>query len=270
MGHQAWARAISRRNWFAILVPLAFASPLGAQSSSITVFAAASLTAAFTEIATRFETAGGPNVIFNFAGSQQLVAQLDQAAKVEVFASADQRWMDHARDAGRLAGPSTVFVRNRLVVITPRANPGGINRLEDLARPGKKLVLAAAMVPAGQYSRQVLTRLGRRPDFGANYPARVLANLVSEEDNVKAVVAKVQLGEADAGIVYRSDITPSIAREVSIIDLPDSANVIAQYPIAVLTTAPNPSAARAFVDFVLSREGQAILARYGFEPVSGK
>lgn len=262
---------MTRRTCLAFLLALTAALPLTAQARPITVFAAASLSAAFGDLGARYEAAHPDRkVVFNFAGSQQLAAQLDQGAKAEVFASADQRWMDHARDAGQLIGTSIIFVHNRLVVITPKSKPGAIDRLQDLAKPGTKLVLAGAVVPVGKYSRDVLARLSQQPGYGADYSARVLANLVSEEDNVKAVVAKVQLREADAGVVYRSDVTPSVAKEVRVLDLPDAANIIADYPIALLASAPDSGAGREFIELVLSADGQAVLRNYGFEPITGK
>jgi molybdate transport system substrate-binding protein len=244
---------------------------LPGQAPPVTVFAAASLTEAFTELGRRYQDApGGGKVLFNFAGSQQLAAQLDQGARADVFASADQRWMDHVRDAGLLVGAPIVFARNRLVVILPAGNPGRVERLPDLARRGLKLVLAAASVPVGKYSREALGRLADQPGFEPDFASRVLANLVSEEENVKAVAAKVQLGEADAGMVYHSDLTPSVARRVRVIELPEQANVVAEYPIALLKTAPDSAAARAFIDLVLSRRGQEVLRTYGFEAGSGQ
>lgn len=237
----------------------------------ITVFAAASLKDAFTDMAARLGMQHPPVLVqFNFGGSQQLVLQLQQGAKADLFASADQHWMEVARESGLVAGAAPAFARNRLVVITPAANPGRVDRLEDLSRRGVKLVLAAAPVPAGRYARESLAQLAAAPGFGADYPARVLRNVVSQEENVKAVVSKVQLGEADAGMVYVSDVTRTVRRDVRVIEIPDEYNVVAAYPIAVLAGAGQPGAARAFEGFVRSREGQAILARHGFLPAEAQ
>ena len=151
-------------------------------------------------------------------------------------------------------------------MITPASNPGRIDRLEDLAKRGLKLVLGAEAVPVGKYSREALGRLEGSPGFGADYSKRVLRNLVSEEENVKAVVSKVQLGEADAGIVYVSDVTPSVRKAVRTIDIPDPYNVVATYPIAVLRRAQQPAAARVFVGYITSAEGQAVLTRHSLLP----
>lgn len=250
-----------------LLAALAAAAPLQTPPRTVTVFAAASLTDAFTELGRTMERrTPGLRVRFNFAGSQQLVAQMEQGAVADVLASADQRWMAQAAERGLVAEDPVVFARNRLVVLVPASNPGGIERLEDLARPGLKLVLAGESVPAGQYSRAVLAKLGATPGFPARYAARALANLASDEENVKGVVAKVQLGEADAGIAYRSDVTPAVASRVRVLDIPGERNVLAEYPIAVATGARDTAGARAFVALVLSAEGQRILARHGVLP----
>ncbi len=247
--------------------------PLAAQERSLTVFAAASLTEAFTEAGRILESREpGLEIRFNFAGSQQLALQVERGAAADVFASADERWMSTARDRGLVSDDIQAFVRNRLVAIVPTGNPGRVDRLQDLGKRGLKIVLAAEAVPAGRYTREALRKLATAPGFGADYDRRVLANVVSDEENVKAVVAKVQLGEADAGIVYRSDITAAVARAVRMLEIPKAYNVIATYPIAVLKDARNPMAARAFVAFLLSGEGQALLERHGLlrntEPVS--
>jgi len=234
----------------------------------LTVHAAASLTEAFRTAADSFRAIHPAiELRFNFAGSQQLALQLTQGAPGDIFASADQRWMDTVTARGLTAGAPTVFARNHLVVILPAANPARVRGLADLGRPGVKLVLAAATVPVGRYSRQLLTRLESRNDFGAGFAARVLANVVSLEENVKAVAAKVQLGEADAGIVYRSDLTRALLRDVTMLEIPREANVIASYPIAVLRHSRAPDQARAFVDFLLSSAGQRLLEDAGLTPV---
>ncbi len=230
----------------------------------LTVFAAASLTDAFEELGGRLERAQpGLRVRFNFAGSQQLALQLEQGAAADVFASADQRWMDYAQQHELVGTDAKLFARNRLIVIVPKTNPARIGRFEDLARRGVKLVLAAEQVPAGKYSREALQNLAAAPGFPPDYARRVLANVVSQEENVKAAVAKVQLGEADAGMVYSSDVTPSVTRYVRSFAIPDEFNMVASYPIAVTKDAKNAEAARAFVALVLNPEGQSILEKHG-------
>ena len=235
--------------------------------ATLTVYAAASLTEAFAELGKRLE-AQHPEltVQFSFAGSQQLAAQIEQGAPADVFASADQRSLDFVSEKGLVEGEQQVFARNRLVVIVPRANPARIGKLEDLTRRGTKVVMAAEAVPAGRYSREVLEQLARAPGYPPQYDERVIGNVVSQEENVKSVVAKVQLGEADAGFVYRSDVTPAASRHVRVLEIPDQYNVIARYPIAIIKDSRNADAARWFLDLVLSPEGQRVLQRHGLMP----
>jgi molybdate transport system substrate-binding protein len=254
----------------ASLLALLFAAGPAAEAfaarpaSTLRVFAAASLADAFRELADGFEKShAGASVQLNLAGSQQLASQLEHGAAADVFASADERWMAHVRERGLLAGEASVFARNRLVVIVPRSNPARIGRLQDLARRGVKLVLGAEAVPVGRYAREMLENLARAEGFERDYARRTLANVVSAEENVKSVVGKVQLGEADAGIVYRSDVSPALARYVRSFEIPDSANVLASYSIGVLRGAPLPGPAAEFVALVLSPAGQRVLERRG-------
>jgi molybdate transport system substrate-binding protein len=155
-------------------------------------------------------------------------------------------------------------VTNRLAVILPKSNPGKITALADLARPGLKLDFADPSVPVGQYALDVLAKMSQDAAYGATFKDKVVANVVSREDNVKAVVAKVQLGEADAGIVYTTDVTPGAAKDLTTLDIPDPFNVIAAYPIAPLKNALEPQLASQFIEWVLSSKGQQVLAQYGF------
>jgi molybdate transport system substrate-binding protein len=236
-------------------------------SGSITVFAAASLTDAFNEIAAEFERENpGVEVTFNFAGSSALRTQIEQGARVDVFASADIHQMNTAKQNGVIAASGDrVFVRNLLTIITSAENAAGVNAVADLRKPGIKLVLAAPEVPVGNYSRQMLTKAVSDPALGAGFSDAVLKNLVSNESNVKQVVAKVELGEADAGIVYGSDVTPSVAPKLKTIAIPPSLNVVAEYPIALTRDARNGRTAQAFVEYVSSAAGQAILKKWGFQ-----
>ena len=232
---------------------------------TLTVFAAASLTDAFTEIGAAFEAANpGVAVSFNFAGSQALRTQIEEGAPVDVFASANAKEMDTLVTDGLVAQDTPqIFLTNKLVVILPKDNPATLEKLEDLTNSGIKLVLAAEEVPVGKYTRQALDNMNG--SFGNGFKDKVLANVVSNEDNVKQVVAKVQLGEADAGIVYISD---SIAApDLKSIEIPADLNVIAKYPIAPLVTSENADLAAKFTAFVLSPEGQAVLHKWGFAPI---
>lgn len=249
--------------------PAAASNLPGPVSGELTVFAAASLTDAFSELGERFEVAN-PNsrVRFNFGASTQLRTQLEQGAQADVFASADQAQMDRARQAGRVAGPDTTFVTNRLVVIAPADNPGGVQGPGDLAKPNLKVVAAQPEVPIGVYTRDMLEKMSRDPRFGVDFTDRVDLNIVSREANVRQVVAKVQLGEADAAVVYRSDVTPQVAPRLATFDVPDQFNTIATYPIALVAGGPQAErGGRAFIDLVLSPVGQGVLAKWNFVPV---
>jgi molybdate transport system substrate-binding protein len=163
-----------------------------------------------------------------------------------------------------VSGTQRIFARNRLVVIYPKSNPGRITSLTDLARPGLKLDLADPSVPVGQYTLDMLTKMSQDPSFGPTFKERVVANVVSHEENVKSVVAKVQLGEADAGIVYATDVTGQPAQELRTLEIADRFNPVAVYPIAPLANAPEPELARQFIELILSPSGQQTLVKYGF------
>lgn len=237
------------------------------QEVTLTVFAAASLTDAFTELGLLFEEHNpGTTIALSFGSSSALATQLAEGAPADVFASANTAQMQNAADAGRIAGEPVHFLTNSLVVIVPADNPAGITTLADLGNEGIAFVTALPDVPIRDFSDQVLANAAADAEYGVDFQERVMANLVSEEDNVRQLSAKVALGEADAGIVYRSDVTPDIANQVQLIEIPEALNVIAVYPIAATNDSPNPDLAQAFVAFVLSAEGQAVLEKWGFGP----
>ena len=240
-------------------------SPTSAAPVTLNVFAAASLQAAFTKIGTQFHVAH-PNVTttFNFAGSDALATQINQGAPADVFASANTTQMNVVVKAGSVDGSKvTTFAHNRLVVVYPKDNPGKISTLQDLAKPGLKIVLAAKTVPVGGYALDFLTKASADPSYGASYKANVLKNVVSYEADVKSVLAKVSLGEADAGIVYITD-ADTAANSTATLDIPDALNSIATYPIGVVKASQNAAVAQQFVDYVAESNGQAVLAQYGF------
>lgn len=240
-----------------------------AAQGKITVFAASSLTDAFNEVAAAFkEKYPGTQVEFNFAGSPTLRTQLEQGARADVYASADTVQMGMALQSGVVESAGQVFARNSLVIITPASNPANINSPADLAKSGLKLIFANADVPVGSYTRQMLQSMEKDASFGAGFSDRVLKNVVSNESNVKQVVAKLELGEADAGVVYGTDVTPSVAPSLKQVAVPPQFNVVAQYPIARVKGSSNPGAAQAFIDFVVSPAGQGILEKYGFTTLS--
>ena len=236
-------------------------------SGEVVVLAAASLTGAFADVALHIRDIHPElTVVYSFAGSQALRAQLEQGAAADVFASADDIQMRQALDGDLVTGSPRVFARNTLAVIVPADNPGRVTSFEDLATDGLKLALAGPHVPAGRYSREALQ--AAQAEYGTDFAARVLGNLVSEETSVKQVLVKVQLGEADAGLVYASDVTGNLMRDVSVIPIPQAYNRLASYPIAVTRAARNPSGAAAFIRYVLSAPGQASLMAHGLITVA--
>ena len=233
----------------------------------ITILAAASLTDAFTEVGQAFaKTYGnGVDLSFSFAGSSKLAVQLQEGTVADVFASANETQMMTAVSANRIQPDSIqTFATNQLALIVPTGNPANITSLADLARPEVQLILAAPGVPVRDYSDLVLQTLD------ADTQSQIYANLVSEGQNVRQIVAQVALGEADAGMVYRTDVASDLAENVALIPFPEAQNVVALYPIALVTDAPQPALAQQFIDFTLSAEGQAILAEWGFGPAPSK
>jgi len=226
-------------------------------AAALVVDAAASLKGPFGTIAGRFEQAHpGIRVVLQLGGSQELRTQIENGQPVDVVATADSKHM-HALVRAGLVSPPWIFARNELAIALPVGNPAGIASLRDLARV-QRIILGVPSVPVGHYSEEVLERA--ESAFGPGFKARVLARVVSRELNVKQVVAKVSLGEADAALVYRTDVAPGI----EMIPIPREMNAVAEYPIAI---AAHPSTfAREFVDLVLSAEGQSILRASGFLP----
>jgi molybdate transport system substrate-binding protein len=214
-------------------------------AAGATVFAAASLTEVFEELA--------PEARFNFAGSDELALQITEGAPADVYAAASPKYPDELFTEELIEEPQ-VFATNSLVLIVPADNPAGIESVSDVGEPGVKLVVGAEGVPVGDYTRTVLENMGE---------SAILDNVVSNEDDVKAVVAKVAQGEADAGFVYVTDVGP-VEEQVVTIALPEEAQARVEYPIAVVKDAANPEAAQAFVDLVLSDRGREALEAAGF------
>jgi molybdate transport system substrate-binding protein len=219
---------------------------------TVSVFAAASLTAAFNALGSSFQGANaGVSMKFNFAGTPTLVTQLEQGASADVFASADTANMDKLKGDGFTAGTPQVFARNKLEIVVAPGNPKGITALADLAKPGVIYITEAPTVPAGKYALLALKMAG------------VTVTPKSLETDVKSVVGKIELGEADAGIVYTTDVTAA-GSKVTGVPIPDADNVIAIYPIVAVKATNNAAAANAFIAYVLSAAGQAKLQSFGF------
>lgn len=230
----------------------------------IVVFAASSLTESFEALGREFRKANPRAALrFSFGSSSALAVQINEGAPADVFASANRAQMEVAAGKGNVDG-SRIFATNVLVIVVAK----GFTRLQsfqDLARPGVKLVLAARDVPIGQYARESLIRAATSGAYGPGFDGAVLANVRSEEPNVRSVLAKVQLGEADAAIVYATDAAVA-ASGIRTVEVPAAYNVIAEYPIAVVKGSKRPLTARAFVDFTLSQSGQSVLRTFGFGP----
>jgi molybdate transport system substrate-binding protein len=244
-------------------VGLTFALALSARAAApkeLVVFAAASLRESFTELGQWFEQShAGTRVVFNFAGSHELRTQIENGAPADVFASADQKHMQ-ALVVDKGAAEPKVFARNEPVLVVPKGNPAGIGELKDLPR-AKRIVIGVPEVPIGAYTLRILEAASRQ--YGNDFREKVEARVVSRELNVRQVLAKVTLGEADAAIVYRTDAATS-KQDVEVIAIPADLNVLAEYPMAVLTRAKQPALAGEFVGSVLSPAGRAVLARFGF------
>jgi molybdate transport system substrate-binding protein len=243
------------------------AVPFPEEGGSLTVFAAASLNGSFNEMKTDLEELHPSlTITYNFAGSQALVTQLSEGAEADVVALASTGQMTNAIEAGVIDGSASIFAKNILTVVVPADNPAGISTPADLGKEDIKLVLAAPEVPAGQYARESFCLMGQDvATYGEGFVDKVGDNVVSEEENVRAVLTKVQLGEADAGVVYVTDVTPDAATEVTPIAIPDEVNVVASYPVAAVQGGQS-GLAQAFISYLLGPEGQAVLQSYGFLP----
>jgi molybdate transport system substrate-binding protein len=228
----------------------------------IVVFAASSLTDAFTAAGKGFEQAHpGTKVTFSFAASSALATQINEGAPADVFASADAAQLKAVTDRGN-AGEPAVFAQNLPVLVVPKGGTA-VQSFADLAQPKVRLVLAGKEVPIGRYAREILQNASGPNGISAAFAAQVLANLKSDEANVRAVLTKVQLGEADAGIVYQTDVAAAHG-EVRALEIPQQYNVVARYPIAALTGSKHQATARAFIAYILSEAGQAVLRENGF------
>ena len=233
------------------------------EASMLTVLAASSLTNAFGELETMFEEQNpGVDVSVSFASSSDLLAQIQQGAPADVFASADEVKMETALEEGLVAEPR-VFARNRPVVILPAENPAGIQEFRDLGEVDAQLVLAEDKVPIAEYAKDVLENANS--EYGGGFEKRVLGKIVSREANVRASANRVALGEADATFVYASDVTEDVRERVRVVEVPENLNVLATYPIASIEGSPNSELARTWVDSVLSDESQSVLERYNLQ-----
>lgn len=243
------------RSRFGLLIVVAALLAACGSSGGVTisVFAAASLTASFNALGSSFQTANpGVTLKFNFAGTPTLVTQIEQGAPADVFASADTPNMDRLTADGYTTGMARVFAHNQLEIVVAPGNPKGITGLADLARSGVIYITEAPTVPAGKYALQALATAG------------VKVTPKSQETSVTAVISKIEIGEADAGIVYTTDVTAA-GGKVQGVPIPDADNVIATYPLVAVKGTANSAVANAFIAYVLSAKGQSTLATFGFQ-----
>ena len=241
--------------------------PASAANVELTVFGAASLKGALDKAKAAYETANpGMTVTISTDSSSALEMQIEQGAPADVFLSADATNPQKLVDKALADGDAVTFAGNKLSVIVPTANPAGIRTPSDLAKPGIKVIAAGDEVPITKYANQLVGNLAKETGYPADFAAKYTANIASKEDDVKAVVAKIELGEGDAGIVYVTDAKAST--KVAPIDVPDTANVPATYAGVVVKASENPAAAKAFLDWFAGPDGQAILSGFGFLPPS--
>jgi molybdate transport system substrate-binding protein len=237
----------------------------GSTAVNLTILGAASLKGALEKATAAYEAATpGVTLTVSTDSSAALATQIQQGAPADVFLSADTSNPKKLVDGGFASGAPVVFAGNRLTVIVPKGNPGGVATPADLAKPGLKIIAAGDAVPITKYASQLVSNLAALPGYPAGFAGAYATNVASKEDNVKAIVAKVELGEGDAGIVYVTDAAAS--SKVATVAVPDAANVPASYSGVVVKASAHADAARAFLDWLAGPDGQAILASFGFLP----
>ena len=248
------------------LISVLLACSGAGNQETLTVFAAASLTQALAEVGAEFEKEHPEySIVLTFDGSQRLRIQLEHGAVADLFASADERQMDLAEESGLLARDAVSFASNYLVVAVSSRARAPVDSLIDLAHADVKLVLAHPEAPAGRYALSVIDSLATSPNFGPAYSARIVENVVSQEPNVRGVLQKVALGEADAGFVYASDTLT--AENISTLLIPEEVKIAAIYTVAMLRTAVDKNAVEDFIQFLISPHSQRILQDHGFGPI---
>ncbi|TDX52710.1 molybdate ABC transporter substrate-binding protein [Orenia marismortui] len=260
-----------------ILVMMLMAGCQGSKSTAnsnepitIRIMAAASLTEVFNDLKAEFEKEYDDiKLEINYAGSQALYSQITSGVTSDIFASANIKYMNQLDEANMVAKP-TIFARNKLVIVVSKQTQVEINGIKDLLQDGISIVIADKSVPVGRYTVQMLNKQNDNPQLSANYKEKFFAAVVSKELDVKSVLAKVELGEADAGVVYKTDANASDKDKVKVVNIKDQYNVIATYPIAPLKgiNSEHQEAAAKFLDYLYSQEGGKILEGRGFIKVS--
>jgi len=237
--------------------------------TTLTVFTAASLTGAFTDIGKAYEAKNeNVKVEFVFDGSQTLRTQIEQGATPDIFVSASTKHMKALQGAGFMDNDTVApFLGNSLALVVPADNPAKIAGVADLNKSGVKLVIGTKDVPFGDYTRQMLDKMAADPKYGEAYRDAVMKNVISEETAVTSVMPKLMLGEADASFVYKSDVSKDDRDKLTRLDVPSEYNVMATYPLGILTESSQKTEAESFIAFVRGPDGSAILTEYGFDPI---
>ncbi|MFN2339937.1 MAG: molybdate ABC transporter substrate-binding protein [Halanaerobium sp.] len=255
-------KTISRISILILILIFICTSKLGAEAARIRVMAAASLTEVFTELVEEFEELMEVDVELNFAGSQALYSQITMGVGADIFASANLEYMEQLENSDIVEKPE-IFAKNRLIIVV-RKDMRRLAKLDDLEAEDLKLVIADESVPVGTYTLEMLTNKQSKPDTDSDFKDNFMARVVSKEVDVKNVLNKVYLKEADAGVVYQTDITARIESEFTTVEIPEDFNVIASYPIAVLNSSQNKKIAQKFIDYLYSEAGEKIIDKYGF------
>jgi molybdate transport system substrate-binding protein len=252
-----------------MLASLALTSNAGLcseQPEELTIFCASGIMAPFNEIGHLYENTTGINVVFNFDGVQALRAQVENGAYADLFVSSSYKHLNALKAEDLIDnGSISLIARDQVVLVIPKDNPGKIENLSDIARPGTKIIMGLKDVPIGDYARLVLDNLEKDPAYGPEYKEEVLSNVVSQETSANHVVAKVALGEADVGFGWITKSTEQNEKKIAKIEIPDKYNILADFNIGVLKQSEYPDQAQDFIDLVKSDKGRAILEEYDFQ-----
>jgi molybdate transport system substrate-binding protein len=248
--------------------PSAAASTRGSVTAvDLTIFAAASLAGVLADVKEAYSASHpGTTLAISTDSSAALATQIEQGAPADLFLSADMKTPAKLVRDGFSAGEPVTFARNKLTIVAPADNPAGVSSPADLAKPGLKVIAAGEEVPITKYARQLVANLAKEPGYPADFETAYTSNVVSQEDNVKAVIGKIEIGEGDAAIVYATDVAAS--KDVTTIPVPDDANVTAKYAGIVVRASPDQEPARLFLAWLTGSDGQAVLSRFGFLPPS--
>jgi len=260
---------INKSVFTALVVALVLATSTGICADGqkeLTVFCAAGLKGAASEIGQIYENQTGITPAFNFDGAQVLRTQIENGAYADVFLSGSTKYMNALKAEGFMNNSTvSACAENWQAIIVPKDNPAGIQNLSDLAKPGVKIVMGTKDLPITEITMQILNKLANDTAYGPGYREKVLSNVISQETNINFIVSKVALGEADAAFAHKSEVSSEYAEKVTLVDIPQEYNVKSEYTIGVLNQSASSDLAGEFVRLVKSEEGHAVLQKYGFE-----